>query len=60
VIVSSSRSHLAPLVAALSLAYVACGATQPYASLAESAEPLRTQFNNDTGRVRIVMLVAPT
>ena len=57
-----SRSRLAPLVAALVLAWIAggCGTTKPYASLSQSAEPLRTQFNKDAGRVRILMLVAPT
>jgi hypothetical protein len=38
----------------------ACIATRPYATLTGTADPLRTQFNNDAGRVRIVMLVAPT
>jgi hypothetical protein len=38
----------------------ACIATRPYATLTGNADPLRTQFNNDAGRVRIVMLVAPT
>jgi len=50
--------RLAALLFALALA-VACG-PRPYSSLSESAEPLRSQFNRDAGRVRIVMLVAPT
>jgi hypothetical protein len=49
---------VATLFAALTLA-TACG-PRPYASLSESAEPLRSQFNQDVGRVRIMMLVAPT
>ncbi len=47
------------LAAVLALAG-ACISTRPYASLSDTADPLRTQFNNDVGRVRIVMLVAPT
>jgi hypothetical protein len=47
---------LAWLVLALALG---CG-PRPYTPLSDSAEPLRTQFNQDVGRVRIVMLVAPT
>lgn len=38
----------------------ACVRTQPYATLTDSAEPLRTRFNEDAGRVRVMMLVAPT
>ncbi|HEY7499897.1 MAG TPA: hypothetical protein VH740_15365 [Vicinamibacterales bacterium] len=38
----------------------ACVRTRPYATLTENADPLRTQFNNDAGHPRIVMLVAPT
>jgi len=50
--------RLTALLFALALA-PACG-PRPYSSLSESAEPLRSQFNRDAGRVRIVMLVAPT
>jgi hypothetical protein len=38
----------------------ACVKTQPYAKLSETAEPLRARFNQDVGRVRVMMLVAPT
>jgi hypothetical protein len=39
---------------------IACISTRPYSSLSNSAEPLRTHFNEDAGRIRVVMLVAPT
>jgi hypothetical protein len=32
----------------------------PHARLADGVEPLRTAFNADAGKVRVVMLVAPT
>ena len=38
----------------------ACIQTRPYSVLTETAEPLRTAFNNDAGHVRVMMLVAPT
>jgi len=38
----------------------ACARTQPYATLDDAADPLRARFNADTGRVRLMMLVAPT
>jgi hypothetical protein len=38
----------------------ACVRTQPYANLSDTAEPLRAQFNQDAGHVRVMMLVAPT
>ena len=38
----------------------ACTRTQPYANLDDAAEPLRARFNADAGRVRVMMLVAPT
>ena len=31
-----------------------------YASLDERGDPFRTQFNADAGKVRVLMLVAPT
>jgi len=58
VVTARSKLKLATLLAALAFA-AACG-PRPYTSLAETAEPLRSQFNRDAGRVRIVMLVAPT
>ncbi|HET7218722.1 MAG TPA: hypothetical protein VFJ02_11780 [Vicinamibacterales bacterium] len=48
------------LVALAICAAGACIKTQPYAKLAENAEPLRTRFNQDVGHVRVMMLVAPT
>ena len=33
---------------------------RPYAPLAVNAEPLRSIFNRDAGKVRIVMVAAPT
>lgn len=53
---------LFPLCAA-SFAAIACvpnRSPSPHADLSAAAEPLRTAFNTDTGRVRIVMLVSPT
>ncbi len=31
-----------------------------YVTLDEGAEPLKSAFNTDVGKVRVVMLVAPT
>jgi hypothetical protein len=56
--VSSVLSVLS--AAALALVLAGACAPRPYTSLSETAEPLRTQFNQDVGRTRIVMLVAPT
>jgi hypothetical protein len=47
-----------PIVAAFLLS-AACGA-RPYETLTDGAEPLRARFNADAGRVRVMMLVAPT
>jgi hypothetical protein len=47
-------------LAALLVALVSGCGPRPYTTLSEFAEPLRSQFNRDAGRVRIVMLVAPT
>jgi hypothetical protein len=57
----SSRFALRRLtVATMLLIAAACAPTQPYAKIDESAEPLRARFNADAGRVRVMMLVAPT
>jgi hypothetical protein len=48
------------VVASALLVAAACARTQPYATLDDAAEPLRTRFNADAGRVRVMMLVAPT
>lgn len=43
------------------LAWKAAGpSTAAYSRLDASAEPLRTSFNADVGKVRVLMLVAPT
>lgn len=48
---------LVPLVLAAAVA----GSAQPdYAKLNADAEPLRSAFNADVGKVRVLMLVAPT
>ena len=46
------------VVSALSLGLSASAAD--YTTLDERADPLRTTFNADTGKVRVLMLVAPT
>jgi hypothetical protein len=48
------------VVASALLLAAACARTQPYANLDDSAEPLKARFNADAGRVRVMMLVAPT
>jgi hypothetical protein len=48
---------LVPLVLA---AAVTGGAQADYAKLDGKAEPLRSAFNADVGKVRVLMLVAPT
>ena len=57
------RARAIRALAAVVLCAAAAGAcikTQPYAKLSETAEPLRARFNQDVGRVRVMMLVAPT
>jgi hypothetical protein len=44
---------------AIAVAVTAC-ARPPHATLDDAAEPLRSAFNRDVGRVRVMMLVAPT
>jgi len=49
------------LLPALCLLLLACrGPVQPYEALAPHVANLRAQFNSDAGRVRIVILPAPT
>lgn len=49
---------MAVLALGLSLGF---GAAPPtYAALDASGDPLRTAFNDDVGKVRVMMLVAPT
>ncbi len=53
-----NRSYtLIPAVAISALAWAAAG---DYQKLDGKAEPLRSAFNADLGKVRVVMLVAPT
>jgi len=49
-----------PLLAVLLLVFSACrGPSQSYTSLGPHAFPLRHQFNQDSGKARIVILPAP-
>ncbi|HZB26360.1 MAG TPA: hypothetical protein VE379_09530 [Vicinamibacterales bacterium] len=56
-----SSCFLLALVATLAGA-LSCSPTavRPHAPLTAAAEPLRSDFNRDAGRVRIVMIPAPT
>ena len=62
VIRSSRRSVAAAIAVAIVAAIIVAnrGATQPYESLAPQAANLRAQFNADAGKVRIVLLPAPS
>jgi hypothetical protein len=57
------RLRLSALVTCL-IALLAAACSQaparPHAPLAVNAEPLRSIFNRDVGKVRIVMVAAPT
>ena len=58
--VAARRLALAVLLAFV-LPLAACrGAVQPYESLAPQVANLRAQFNADAGKVRILLLPAPT
>ena len=57
--VARLRSSIAAVALAIGVSS-ACVRTQPYANLSDTAEPLRAQFNQDAGHVRVMMLVAPT
>jgi len=55
------KSHLSGI--ALATALVACqppGPDRPHTSLGSQAQELRTAFNADSGKVRVVMLASPT
>jgi hypothetical protein len=58
------RAALAAVAAVLALlALASCrieGKRSAYSSVGADAEALRAAFNGDTGRVRVVVLVAPT
>jgi len=52
---------LVAAVAALTAAGGAVPSTPPsHVTLDRNAEPLKSSFNADVGKIRIVMLVAPT
>ncbi len=51
-------SGVVTIVVGLSLALAAPAAD--YATLDERGDPLRTSFNADVGKVRVLMLVGPT
>ena len=56
-------AYTAAEVAALAGSLLGCqpsGADRPHTTLGPKAEELRTAFNADSGKVRVVMLVAPT
>ena len=51
------------LLASLAALVLSCkikGERQPYAQLGPDAEALRAAFNADVGKVRLIVLVAPT
>lgn len=54
--------HAAMLGGLLLLPAVACGGgrTVPYEVLNAASEPLRSQFEADSGKVRAVFLASPT
>ncbi len=57
-----SSVAFAVAVSALALSLFASGpaAATGYLTLDSNSEPLRSAFNSDVGKVRILMLVAPT
>lgn len=55
-----SRVALALVLAALAGACQLSGKPRPYEAIGKDADALRAAFNADTGKVRILMLVAPT
>jgi hypothetical protein len=49
-----------PAIAAALVAACSQAPARPHDSLEADAEPLRSAFNRDAGKVRIVMIAAPT
>lgn len=47
-------------IVVLALACQPAGSNRPHISLGPTADELRAAFNADSGKVRVVMLVAPT
>lgn len=58
----TSRALLTVLLLHLVAALTACKSSppRPHSSLTQGAEPLRSQFNRDAGKVRVVIVAAPT
>jgi hypothetical protein len=57
------RCYTVAELAALAASLLGCqpsGPDRPHTALSASAEELRAAFNADSGKVRVVMLVAPT
>lgn len=51
---------LVAVLAALAASCEVAGKRQPFAAIGAEAETLRAAFNADVGKVRLVVLVAPT
>jgi hypothetical protein len=56
----SGRVILAGLASGIMTACAPQGSPSVYKVLGPRAEPLRTAFNANVGKVRVIMLVAPT
>jgi hypothetical protein len=56
----SARVLLVAMLAAAASACLDRQAIRPHEPLGPGAEPLRAQFNSDAGRVRVIVIVAPT
>lgn len=54
------RSALALLASLAAIGFVRSAPAPDYTVIDADAEPLRAAFNADVGKVRILMLVAPT
>jgi hypothetical protein len=54
------RLTLSALISATLIVACSNAPARPHASLSPDVEPLRSEFNRDAGRVRIVMIGAPT
>ena len=55
-----TRGWMMSAFAALALACRPPGEDRPHTTLGQDAAELRDAFNADSGKVRVVMLVAPT
>ncbi len=54
------RYAFAPLAISLAVPLMIAPRQVDFVTLDRHAQPLQTRFNADSGKVRIVMLVAPT